>query len=186
MWSSRAKRIVAECRECPYIDKPYIEHHVFELYAPQQLGVLVISESPPPGRKPDFLYNLEHSDRLRRLLAKAFSVPEQEVPRWLSSRGAFWAMAAMCRPPSKGLVKHMASRCRRVLAEIIELAKPRCIAVLGRVAEESYRAISSGLRYRPARVLVDRHPLYVARFERHRLDSYLKALRDLIDECSRL
>ena len=168
------------------MDKPYIEYRVFDLYAPKDLRTLVISESPPPGKKPDFLYNLGHSDRLRRALARALGVDDAEVLHWLVSRGVFWAMAAMCRPPSKRFVGSMALRCRRVLAEIIELGRPRCIALLGRVAEASYASIARRIGYEPSRVLVDRHPLYVVRFERHRLGQYFGALKRLIEDCSRL
>ncbi len=146
------------------MDKPPVKYKIYEEFLPSEVSLLVISESPPPGEKPDYLYNLGHPDRLRSLLSKVLGVPEKEVPAFLKSRGIFWTVAVKCRPRSKRDLKEMERNCLEVLREEIYALKPRRILALGKVAERGIRKIEPEFP-----VSFDRHPLYMARFEREGL-----------------
>jgi len=170
---------VAECRTCRYVDKPFIEHYVYHRYS--EVRVLIVSESPPPGAKKDFLYNLGHSDRLRKTLSKFFGIDEGKLLETLFRKGVLWDMAARCRPPSKRDVYAMARRCSYVTKLVVEEYKPFRIVALGRVAGEQLRSVLKSCSYVPREVVYDHHPLYVVRFRRDCAAEYFNRLRSLID-----
>ncbi len=131
---------------------------------PKELNLLIVSESPPPGKKPDYLYNLGSRDRLRALLSKVLEVPEERVPEFLRSKGILWTVAVKCRPKRKEDLKKMEKNCLEVLRLEIEVLRPKKILALGKVAERMIRKIDP-----PIPVFFDRHPLYMARFEKEGL-----------------
>ena len=163
---------IKRCRKCNYVDKPPVKYRIYEEFLPEEVELLVISESPPPGEKPDYLYNLQNRDRLRTLLSKVLGVSQEEVPKFLKERGIFWTVAVKCRPQSKKELREMGKNCVEVLREEINELRPNRILALGKLAEKAI------LEIRPkVEVNFDRHPLYMARFELEglkRLKKYLK------------
>ncbi len=164
---------------CNFIDKPFVEHSVYYRYS--DVNVLVLSESPPPGKKPDFLYNLGHRDRLRKTLAKFFGLSEEELIRRLINRGVLWDMAVRCRPPSRRALAEMARRCSYVTKLVIEKLKPARVVVLGSVAKNQIEEVAKICSYRPREIVHDYHPLYVIRFRRSEACEYFDRLRRWLD-----
>ena len=162
--------LIASCRKCEFVDKPFCTQRVYERFLPKRLRVLVVSESPPPGQKPDYLYNLSHPDRLRRVLAKTFGTQEAQLTSFLVKHGIFWTTAVKCRPPSKKEVEAMRKNCLEVLRLELEKLKPKRVVALGKVALNSL----GELGVTPAGK--HHHPLYLARFRRRELG----ILKDLI------
>ena len=157
--------IIQNCRKCSYIDKPPCKYKIYHRYLPKQLHTLVISESPPPGRKNDYIYNLNRSDRLRNTLAKAFGVKQDEVIETLIKHNIFWTTAIKCRPWSKRGLEYMRRNCISILQHEIELLKPKKIIALGRTAWKSI----SELNITGIKIQRYYHPLYVIRFRRNEL-----------------
>ncbi len=157
---------IMRCRRCSYIDKPPCRFRIYENYVPPVVRVLVVSESPPPGRKDDYIYNTSRRDRLRSALAKAFQVPENQVIGVLLEHGVFWSTAVKCRPLSKSVLEEMRRNCLEILTVEVETLRPERIVALGTMAWKSVEDLGLEERLR-----VDRHyhPLYLARFQRHRL-----------------
>ncbi len=174
------KEEVAKCRRCTYLSKPFIEFKVYEMYRGKDVKVLVVSESPPPGKKSDFLYNLGHRDRLRRTLSRFFGVDEKELISRLVERGVLWDMAARCRPPSRRDVAFMARNCLRITAIEIEVLKPKRIVALGSVARAQVREALRICSYAPQEILEDHHPLYVVRFRRSEASEYFGRLKEAL------
>ncbi len=158
---------VSSCRTCLFVDKPFIKYGVYRERVPVETRVLVVSESPPPGYKEDYLYNIGCRDRLRIVLAKALGVREDEVLSYLYDNGIFWTTAVKCRPESKRNLEFMRKNCVRMLKLEIEVLKPKVILCLGEVA---WRSISELINVIDAGVIVKwHHPLYIARFRRQSL-----------------
>ncbi len=154
---------------CEVVDKPPCIFRIYERYLPKDLRTLVVSESPPPGRKRDYIYNLSSRDRLRRVLSKVFGVNESEVINYLMSNGVFWSTAIKCRPLSKSHLKFMRSNCVYVLTEEIRVLKPRRIVALGRYAWESVNEALVKAGVPNVDVVKHYHPLYLSRFLRSEL-----------------
>ncbi len=179
-WASRVARAYSTCSRCCSRGKPYLEHRVYELYAPEKLRVLVVSESPPPGATHSFLYNTSHPDRLRRLLSRVLGVEEWRVPEELRRAGVFWTTAVKCRPPNRRSLEKMADNCAVLLALELE-AKPEKVVLLGRLAQKVYeKAVTLYTGEIVWSVYREKHPLYVQRFERSRLEDYIAWLRKLL------
>ncbi|NPA96788.1 MAG: hypothetical protein GXO32_04220 [Crenarchaeota archaeon] len=175
------ERAVASCRRCSYVSKPYVEFGVYRMYMGRGIRVLVVSESPPPGNKSDFLYNLGHRDRLRATLAKFFGYSEEGLLEAMVDRGVFWDMAARCRPRSKRGVSSMARNCDSVAKLVLETLRPRRIVALGAVAREQVRRVLRSASLGSVEVFEDYHPLYVVRFKRSEAKQYFERLRELLE-----
>jgi len=173
------------CSKCPFIDKPFLIHDVHRSWAPGDLKLLLITESPPPGHKPDFFYNLGKPDRLRRNLKVilGLEVAESQVPVWLKEHDVFLTNAVKCRPIRPGgrarderLLRRMALNCSEILAHELGVLRPRRILVLGNIA----RLSSEILGLKPYAVFP--HPNFVVRFRRDMIpvmrETILKALSD--------
>jgi len=167
---------IAGCRLCSFIDKPPCIHRIYERFLPSKVRVLVVSESPPPGRKPDYLYNLGHSDRLRSVLAIVFQVEQSQVVNELVNKGIFWTTAVKCRPPSKRCIEEMRRNCTWILEEEIRELRPVKIVALGKTAWESLAEI----KVEKAVIEKDYHPLYIARFKRERLGNLREKLLSIL------
>ncbi len=160
--TNRAVKIIKEienCHKCHIVDKPYIIYGPYVKYLPNQVKILVVSESPPPGYKNDFIYNVSCRDRLRNVLSYIFNVPENVVPEYLKRNNIFWTTAIKCRPVSKSYLEDMRKKCVIILRREIELLRPSVIIALGKIAWKSIDEISPQVP-----VLRDYHPLYVWRF----------------------
>jgi len=166
------ERMIRECKKCRVTGKPFIEHRVYKQFLPSRVRVLVVSESPPPGAKEDYLYNLACRDRLRVALGKAFNVNEKKVPATLMEKRVFWTTAVKCRPPSRKHIEAMRRNCLSILEKEIRELRPQKIVALGTTA---WRSISElGIKEIP--VVRGYHPLYTIRFRRQELSK----LKDLI------
>ncbi len=164
------QRKVCRCDRCGdfVVGRPACRNKIYERYVPKELKVLVVSESPPPGPKPNYLYNLRSKDRLRRVLGEAFGIPQEEVVDYLMRRGVFWSTAIKCRPSNRSSLVYMWRNCAEILAEEIKLLNPPKIVVLGKYAWKTVnRALNKiGVSVKLVR---DHHPLYMIRFEKHRV-----------------
>ena len=152
--------VIASCDRCSFIDKPPCIYKVYERFLPDNVRVLVVSESPPPGYKHSYIYNLDYNDRLRRVLAKTFHVPEGKLIEYLMKNNIFWTTAVKCRPLSKKHIEYMRRNCLDILSFEINILKPEKITALGRTA---WRSIDE-LRIKDISVRKYYHPLYLARF----------------------
>ncbi len=163
---------IKNCKKCVVVDKPPSIFRIYERYVPKPLKTLVISESPPPGRKKNYIYNLGEGDRLRRVLAKVFEVPEENVIDFLMRQGIFWSTAIKCRPISKSKLEEMRRKCVEVLKLELSILKPRRVVALGKVAIKSISEVPlAGIK-----VIEYYHPLYVVRFRRSELTVLRKVL----------
>ncbi len=180
-WWSRVRTAIANCSSCNDLvsSKPFIEYKVYENYAPSELRVLIVSESPPPGNTQSFLYNTSSFDRLRRLLSRIFGVPENKVLDWLKSRNCFWSMAIKCRPKDKRYVRRMWLNCLPILRLEIS-ARPQVVIALGRIAQRAVKTALANSDYEGITIHENYHPLYVQRFMRDYLDDYASWLRGVI------
>ncbi len=174
------------CKRCQVVDKPFLAYYVYELWLPGEVRLLLIAESPPPGQKEDFFYNLNRPDRLRRNLRAILGLPPGEdvsLLAWLKEHGIFLTSAVKCRPPAgarsyrdERALKRMALNCAPLLAREIEVLRPGHVMALGKVAELAAGAL--GLELYAAFP----HPNYVVRFRR----DLMPALREAILEAVRL
>ncbi len=165
------------CRRCGanVVERSFVVYGVYERWFPSTVRTLIVSESPPPGTKQDFLYNLGHRDRLRKTLARFWNLSENEVLDYLRRNHAFWTMAIKCRPRDRTCIKTIARNCLEILRLEIEIAKPKRIVALGTTASESVKIIAPRTE-----IVFERHPLYVVRFERNRAEQYFQRLKELI------
>ncbi len=160
---------IRSCRRCVFTGKPFLAHEVYERWLPKRVKLLLIAESPPPGRKRTFFYNLDVPDRLRRNMRAilGLEVPDHGVLSWMKDSGIFLTAAIKCRPirpedkaRDERLLRHMAFCCSDILALEVKVLKPEKIMLMGRIAELA--AKMAGLR--PCEVFP--HPNYVVRFRR--------------------
>ena len=179
------EELVASCRRCPHVGKPFVEHQVYRLWLPEEIKLLIVTESPPPGQKEDFFYNLSKPDAMRRnfmVILGLEGMSDTEVPRWFKGRGAFITNAIKCRPirpegryRDPRLLTEMTLNCTHVLELEVELLRPKKIIAMGTYAQLSVSRL--GL---PHEKLY--HPNYLARFRRDLIPSareaILRALRD--------
>ncbi|RLI08278.1 hypothetical protein DRO32_02520 [Candidatus Bathyarchaeota archaeon] len=172
-------RELGTCSRCPLVDRPFLIHDAHRRWAPPALKLLLITESPPPGRKQDFFYNLGRPDRLRRNLKAilGLGVAELQVPSWLKEHGAFLTNAIKCRPirpggraRDEGLLRRMALNCSAILARELEVLRPRRVMVFGRIAQLS----SEVLGLEPYAVFP--HPNFLVRFRRDMIPAVREAI----------
>lgn len=154
--------LIERCEKCSglFIDKPCIKHGVYCRFMPSRPLVLVVSESPPYGRKEDYLYNLNHRDNLRKALAEVLNVDEKAVIDYLVSNHILWTTAIKCRPKEKSYLERMRRNCLDVLRFEVSVLKPEVIVALGRTAIKSFKDIG----VQPT--LTGLHPLYYKRIRR--------------------
>lgn len=149
--------MIKNCDLCSgmYIDKPCLTHNIYHKFMPSRLAALVVSESPPPGNKKDYLYNIFNRDNLRDVLAKILGLNNSEVVYYLVSKRIFWTTAVKCRPRDKNSIEAMRKNCVNILRFEINTLNPSLIVAFGKTAQKSIREI------RPrAEVFETNHPLY--------------------------
>ena len=167
--------IIESCNKCIYIDKPPCIYRIYEKFLPRRVKTLVISESPPPGLKKSYIYNLNYTDRLRRVLAKAFNITQDKVINLLLENSIFWTTAIKCRPPTFKHLEVMRRNCLEILRIEIEILKPKKIIALGkRVAWKSV----DQLNIKCVKVMKEHHPLHIVRFKREKLPLLKKIILD--------
>ncbi len=134
---------------------------------PERVNVLVVVESPPPGEKEDFFYNLSKGDRLRRNLRAllGLEMADEELPAWLKERGVFITDAIKCRPVKRALREvrlrvRMCLNCLFILKREVELLEPGRVVVMGETAQLASAFL--GLKG----VVVFPHPNRMMRFPR--------------------
>ncbi len=150
------------------------------MYIGKRVRTLIISESPPPGTKKDFLYNLSAKDRLRRVLSKYLGIDETELIAKLVENGVLWDMAVRCRPRDKHSINAMSKNCSYITRIVLDLLRPDILILLGRVAQQQFKSIEQNLSYRPHTIVFEKHPLYVIRFEKNRANHYFDNLASYI------
>lgn len=159
------QEVICSCKKCVVVDKPPCIYRIYDEYLPGKVRVLVVSESPPPGFKSDYIYNVSRRDRLRQVLAVVFGVPQDRVTDLLVENGVFWSTAVKCRPVSKGYIESMRRNCVDILDLEIKHLTPKKILALGVVAWKSIEELNvEGIP-----IVKHYHPLYLARFDRGRL-----------------
>jgi len=169
-------KLIEKCTSCRVIDKPFVKYEVYYRWLPHKVHTLVIVESPPPGYKDDFLYNLDRKDRLRRNLKRILGLnfeSDDELLRWLKARGIFITDTVKCRPFNKREIKSMMLECYPILREEISILGSKRVIVLGRVAEEAIERIKLG---KDIEVEMLPHPNYIMRFRRN----LIKKLREVL------
>ncbi|NPA71058.1 MAG: hypothetical protein GXO26_09650 [Crenarchaeota archaeon] len=155
---------IEKCHRCEFIDKPYVKYEPYLKYLPDDVRILIVSESPPPGLKDDFIYNLSCRDRLRRVLAYVLNIDDNHVPTFLKINNIFWTTAIKCRPLDRKRIEEMRRNCVQILRKEIEILRPGLIIALGKVAWRSIDEISPNVK-----IVREYHPLYIWRFQRSRL-----------------
>lgn len=157
------------CSRCRIVDRPFIKYEVYERWLPDHVNVMLIAESPPPGFKDSFFYNLGGGDRLRSnlRLILGLSLSDGELLKWLKGSKVFITSAIKCRPPrgakqyrDETILKEMARRCSSLLKMEVEALRPAHVVALGRVAALS--ASYAGVKIESAFP----HPNYLVRFNR--------------------
>jgi len=165
----RLVEAIAKCSRCAFIDKPFLLHDVYGTWVPRKVKLLLVAESPPPGPKEDFFYNLAVPDRLRRNMRAilGLTIGEREVPAWLRGAGAFLTCAVKCRPLQGGTcyrdertIRVMALRCAGILRLELSALRPEKVIIMGKVAEAAANMI--GLE--PYAKFP--HPNFIIRFRR--------------------
>ena len=129
--------------------------------------MLVVVESPPPGEKEDFFYNLSKGDRLRRNLKAllGLELTDEGLLAWLKERGVFITDAIKCRPVRRALREvrlrvRMCLNCLFILKREVELLEPGRVVVMGETAQLASAFL--GLKG----VVVFPHPNRMMRFPR--------------------
>lgn len=150
---------IERCDRCRgvYVDKPCIIHNIYARYMPSKPLTLVVSESPPPGFKHDYLYNISNRDRLRNVLARVFNIDSSDVIGYLFNKHVFWSTAVKCRPLSKKYIEVMRRNCREILGLEINVLKPGILVALGKIASKSFSELSLKPDFEA------HHPLYYSR-----------------------
>ena len=141
-WAEELAELIERCAKCDFVDKPFIRYRVYERWLPERVDVLVVVESPPPGEKEDFFYNLSKSDRLRRnlKLLLGLEITDEDLLAWLKERGVFITDAIKCRPVKRALRDvrlrvRMCLSCLYILEREVELLRPRRVIVMGETAQ---------------------------------------------------
>ncbi|MCD6409396.1 MAG: uracil-DNA glycosylase family protein [Candidatus Verstraetearchaeota archaeon] len=177
----RLEPAISSCTKCTCIDKPYVKHQAYSIWLPRKVEVLAIGESPPPGHKESFFYNLGCFDRLRQALKYAFKIDsDEQLLQELRDLGVFITAAVKCRPLSKKHIPAMRANCVKILQQEVEVLKPSRIVAMGSTALTSTAELY-GLKmpdtvvgiYKladsPLEIYVLPHPLYLFRFRRELL-----------------
>lgn len=181
----RLEEIVENCDLCNVVNKPYIQCKVYTYWLPSITEKLVITESPPPGIKENFFYNLNRNDRLRSILKKLLRLEEMsdlKFLQFLKDNRIFLTNSVKCRPYSKRDLEDMRRRCIYVLTREIKLMKPQIIIAMGKSAIKSLNQILN-MKFRlenneyfrvyninDYKIVITLHPLYIWRFLHNRID----------------
>jgi len=176
--AKRLEDLVAKCDECDFVDKPFIKYQVYTRWLPDQVKVLAIGESPPPGFKNSLFYNLESFDRFRLSMKLILGVKDDlGILELLRSKNIFITAAVKCRPVNRFKISDMRKKCEHILKMEIELLKPEKIIAMGKTAALTISRIL-GVRMPESvnGIFVNRkdfelyfvpHPNYVFRFKRN-------------------
>ncbi len=179
---------VSSCAKCPCIDKPYAKYHAYSSWLPSKVKVLAVGESPPPGHKESFFYNLGCFDRLRQAIKYAFKIDDdRQLLQELKGIGVFITAAVKCRPPSKRHIPSMRTNCVEILRREVEILRPSRIVAMGSTALASVVELYNlqkpstiigiyKLTSTPLETYVLPHPLYLFRFKRE----FFPSLRQLL------
>ncbi len=174
--ASTLEEVINSCHRCVFVDKPFVRYCIYRRFLPEKVRTLVVSESPPPGTKPDHLYNLSTRDRLRRFLARVLKLQsDTEVVKYLLSKGIFWTNAVKCRPVTRRYIEHMRRNCLHVLKLEIEMLRPAKIVAAGVVAQRSIRELGVNSSFKVCEIY---HPLYISRFRKDLEKVFVNALED--------
>ncbi len=167
--------LISKCNKCAFVDRPFIEYKIYRRYLPSKVKILIISESPPPGEKPDHLYNLSSRDRLRKFLLKMLKLEDEEsLIQYFLNNNIFWTNAIKCRPPSRSYIERMRRNCLEILKKEVELIRPTKIIAAGLTAQRSVRDLRLHEKFR---VICTYHPLYIARFRRDLIAEFIKIFK---------
>ncbi len=181
MGTKPLEEAVIKCQKCVVIDKPFAKHSTYSKWLPQRVETLAIGESPPPGQKTSFFYNLESFDRLRlslKLIVGELRAEDIQLLKTLFDRGVFVTASIKCRPPNRKALPEMRKNCVWMLKKELDLLKPKRLVAMGRYAAESVRDVLgveppksllgvSVCRIDGLEVVYTPHPNYIFRFGRH-------------------
>lgn len=171
---------VIKCQKCAIIEKPFAKYSAYSKWLPQRVKTLAVGESPPPGQKNSFFYNLESFDRLRlslKLMVGELRAEDIQLLKTLFDRGVFITASIKCRPPSRKALPEMRKNCVWMLKKELNLLKPKRLVAMGRYAAESVHDILgieppksllevSVCRIDDLEVVYTPHPNYIFRFGR--------------------
>ena len=179
---SLLQELVKRCTACDFIDKPFLKYKVYDRWLPDITKLLIVVESPPPGRKETFFYNLDRWDRLRSNLSKILGIGNGgiELLIWLKERGAFLTDAIKCRPPSKAQIPRMYRLCSRILAKEIETLHPQALLLMGTTAKRTLRLALDEIDWLPTTIMELPHPNHVIRFRRDLIPKIRETLIHLL------
>jgi len=174
----RLHDLISSCKLCSFVDKPLIKYEAYLKWLPEEVKVLAIGESPPPGLKESVFYNTSRFDRFRECMKLVSGLSgDVEVLAFFKSRGVFITGAVKCRPLSRKAVEEMRRNCLpRLKAELDLLLPPRVVA-MGRAAASSISNLLGAepppsmveggrLKVNGLEVYFTPHPNYVLRFRR--------------------
>ncbi len=186
---------VNKCHLCTVVDKPYAKYEVYTHWLPSITEKLIITESPPPGIKENFFYNLNFNDRLRSILKKFLKLEklnDLEFLNFLKERRIFLTNSIKCRPFSKRDLETLRSRCTYLLAREVKVIRPRIIIVMGVTALKSLSQVL-GVNFTLGKdkyfkthnfnnleVITMPHPLHVWRFLHDKIDEVSNILRTFL------
>lgn len=169
---------IKECKLCNFIDKPFLIFDVYKKMLPEKTKILIVVESPPPGKKEDFFYNLQKFDRLRRNFEIIFRT--KDIISFLKKKGIFVTNAIKCRPlrgkksyRDEKILFEMAENCSKFLKEEIGILKPEHIIAMGKIAKFSLSLIKMKPDY------IFPHPNYLVRFKRKELEKIREKILSL-------
>lgn len=176
------KKLLQVCSYCKMVDRPFVDYHVYDDWLPEQVNLLFITESPPPGQKSNFFYNLDKKDRLRMNLKNilGLNINEHEIPKWFKDVGFFLTSAIKCRPPrgarsyrDEQLLKKMAKCCTYLLAKEVNFLRPKHIIAWGKIAQISAALIKLKVNH------IFPHPNHIVRFKRNLIPAVRKVVTKL-------
>ncbi len=177
----KLNRLVAECNKCSFVDKPFIKFNVYTTFLPPRVRVLIVVESPPPGFKDNFFYNLSLWDRLRnnfKLILGLRNISDSEFINYLMKNNVFLTDAIKCRPLSKDDIPSMRENCVYILLNEITILKPEIVVAFGKTATRSLKELKPKIHV--GTILKFYHPNYIVRFERGKIEFYRRVLRQIL------
>ncbi|MEM4699892.1 MAG: uracil-DNA glycosylase family protein [Candidatus Nezhaarchaeales archaeon] len=165
-----------------------VRYRAYLDWLPEEVRVLAVGESPPPGRKETTFYNTSRFDLFRRCMKLVAGVEgDADLLALFKSSGIFVTAAVKCRPRSREGVEEMRRSCLPMLRAELRLLAPRRVVAMGRAASSS---VSSLLGVQPpgrlvgvsaaategVEVVFTPHPNYVFRFRRDLVPRLREAL----------
>ncbi|MCX8204427.1 MAG: uracil-DNA glycosylase family protein [Candidatus Nezhaarchaeota archaeon] len=179
--SSRAlalHSLIESCGACSFVDKPMVKYRAYLDWLPEEVRVLAVGESPPPGLKETVFYNTSRFDLFRRCMKLVAGVEEDVALLSLfKSSGVFVTGAVKCRPRSRKDVREMGRSCLPKLRAELKLLSPSRVVAMGRTASSSVSELLSvkppasltevtATKVEGVEVVFTPHPNYVFRFRR--------------------